>query len=69
MSNFLYCICKHGLECDYPELMYTSELIDKSDKLFYDKLKSWLHWNLKYLIMILVNKQTGKNGIPIWTQN
>jgi len=62
-------ICKYGLKCDYPELMYTSELIDKVDKLLYDKLKSWPHWDLKYLVMILVNKGTGKSGIPIWTQN
>ena len=53
-------ICKYGLKCDYPELMYTSELIDKDDKLLYDKLKSWPHWDLKYLVMILVNKGTGK---------
>ncbi len=62
-------ICKKGLETDYPELFYTADCIERKDKLLYDKLKSWPHWDRKYLIMILVSKQTGKGGIPIWEES
>ena len=62
-------IALNGLECDYPELLYTAELMNKSDKLLFEKLKSWPHWDLKYLLTICVPKSSGKGGIPIWSKN
>ena len=61
-------ICRNGLISDYPELNYTADLIRQDDELLYDKLKSWPHWNLKYLVMCLVPNQSGKGGLPIWTK-
>ena len=52
----------------YPELNYTADLIRQDDKLLYDKLKSWPHWNFKYLVLCVVPKQSGKGGIPIWQE-
>ena len=62
-------ICNNGLFTDYPELMYTSDLVKPNDRLLYDKLKSWPHWNRKYLVMCLVPIQSGKGGMPIWNEN
>ena len=62
-------IALNGLECDYPELLYTAELMNKSDKLLFEKLKSWPHWELKYLITICIPKSSGKGGLPIWSKN
>lgn len=59
----------NGLECDYPELLYTAELMNRNDKLLFEKLKNWPHWDLKYLLMICVSKDSGKGGIPIWNQD
>lgn len=61
-------ICKIGLISDYPELYYTAELISSQDKLLYDKLQSWPHWNRKFLMMCCVPKNSGKGGVPIWKQ-
>lgn len=58
-----------GLRCDYPELLYTAELMSISDKLLFDKLKSWPHWELKYLLTLCVPKNSGKGGIPIWNED
>lgn len=62
-------IALNGLECHYPELLYTAELMNKNDKLLFDKLKSWPHWNLKYLVMLCIPKEAGKDGLPIWNKN
>lgn len=62
-------IALNGLECDYPELLYTAELMNKNDKLLFEKLKSWPHWDLKYLLTIFVPKSSGKGGIPIWNED
>ena len=62
-------IAFNGLECDYPELLYTAELMSKSDKLLFEKLKNWPHWDLKYLLMLCVPKNSGKGGIPIWNED
>lgn len=61
-------IALNGLKCDYPELLYTAELMVKSDKLLFEKIKSWPHWNLKYLLTICVPKISGKGGLPIWNK-
>lgn len=60
-------ICSYGLKTDFPELYYTAELISHEDVLLYDKLKSWPHWDCKFLIMCCVPKNSGKGGIPIWS--
>ena len=62
-------IALNGLECDYPELLYTAELMNKSDKLLFEKLKSWPHWDLKYLLTVCIPKSSGKGGITIWSKN
>ena len=62
-------IALNGLECDYPELLYTADLMNKNDKLLFDKLKNWPHWDLKYLLTICVPKSSGKGGTPIWTED
>ena len=62
-------IVVEGLRCDYPELLYTAELMSKSDNLLFDKLKSWPHWELKYLLTLCVPKNSGKGGIPIWNED
>ena len=62
-------IIKEGLQCYYPEMYYTSEMISPEDKLLFAKLKNWPHWDRKYLVMIVLSKLTGKNGYPIWTKN
>lgn len=62
-------IIKKGLQCDFPEMYYTSEMIFPEDKLLFAKLKNWPHWNRKYLVMISLSKLTGKNGYPVWTKN
>ena len=62
-------IALNGLECDYPELLYTAELVNKNDKLLFEKLKSWPHWDLKYLLTVCVPKSSGKGGIPIWNED
>ena len=62
-------IALNGLECDYPELLYTAELMNKNDKLLFEKLKSWPHWDLKYLLTVCVPKCSGKGGIPIWNED
>lgn len=62
-------IALNGLECDYPELLYTAELMNKNDKLLFEKLKSWPHWDLKYLLTVCVPKSSGKGGIPIWNED
>ena len=59
-------ICYNGLISDFPELCYTSELIEKNDVLLYEKLKSWPHWNYKFLVLCIVPKSSGKGGTPIW---
>ena len=59
-------ICRLGLVSDYPELYYTAELINSQDKLLYDKLQSWPHWNRKFLIICCVPKNSGHGGVPIW---
>lgn len=61
-------ICRNGLISEYPELNYTADLIRQDDKFLYDKLKSWPHWNFKYLVLCVVSKQSGKGGIPIWQE-
>ena len=61
-------ICRFGLISDYPELYYTAELISSQDKLLYDKLQSWPHWDRKFLIMCCVPKNSGMGGEPIWKQ-
>lgn len=58
-----------GLKCEYPELLYTALLMKDDDKLLFEKLKNWPMWNLKYLLMISVPKNSGKGGIPIWIEN
>lgn len=58
--------CKFGLISDFPELYYTADLINSEDKLLYDKLKSWPHWECKFLVMCCVPKNSGKGGVPIW---
>lgn len=62
-------IMLNGLECEYPELFFTSDLMNKDDKLLFEKLKSWPHWDLKYLLTICVPKAAGKGGIPIWNRH
>lgn len=62
-------IMKEGLQCDYPEMYYTSELINPEDKLLFAKFKNWPHWDTKYLVMISLSKLTGKNGYPVWIEN
>ena len=62
-------IALNGLECDYPELLYTAELMNKNDSLLFEKLKNWPHWDLKYLLTVCVPKSSGKGGIPIWTKD
>jgi len=62
-------IALNGLKCDYPELLYTAELVNKNDKLLFEKLKSWPHWDLKYLLTVCVPKSSGKGGIPIWNED
>lgn len=59
-------ILKNGLQCDYPEMYYTSELVTQNDKLLFDKFRSWPHWDRKYLVMITLSKLTGMGGYPIW---
>ena len=56
----------NGLTCDFPELYYTADLMDREDPLLFDKLRSWPHWDLKYLLTLLIPKNSGKGGIPIW---
>jgi len=58
----------NGLQCDYPELLYTAELMNKNDNLLFEKLKNWPHWDLKYLLTLCVPKNSGKGGIPIWLE-
>ena len=58
----------NGLRCDYPELLYTAELMSKGDKLLFQKLKSWPYFDLKYLLIVCVPKNSGKGGIPIWNE-
>ena len=58
----------NGLRCDYPELLYTAELMNKNDNLLFEKLSSWPHWNLKYLLTLCVPKNSGKGGVPIWIE-
>lgn len=62
-------IALNGLECDYPELLYTAELMNKNDRLLFEKLKSWPHWDLKYLLTVCIPKSSGNGGIPIWSKN
>lgn len=59
-------ICNYGLTSDLPELYYTAEFISSKDNLLYDKLKSWPHWNYRFLVMCVVPKSSGKGGTPIW---
>lgn len=59
----------HGLTCDYPELYYTADLMNIEDPLLFDKLRSWPHWDLKYLLALLIPKNAGKGGIPIWNKD
>ena len=33
-------ILKTGLQCDYPEMYYTAELVNQSDKLLFDKFRN-----------------------------
>ena len=62
-------ILENGLSSYFPELLYTAELMNKNDKLLFEKLKSWPHWDSKYLLMICVSKNSGKGGKPIWTED
>jgi len=62
-------ICSCGLKTDFPDLYYTAELISNEDMLLYDKLKSWPHWDCKFLIMCCVPENSGKGGIPIWSKS
>lgn len=60
---------KTGLQCDYPEMYYTAELVNQSDKLLFDKFRNWPHWDRKYLVMIALSKLTDKGGIPVWIED
>lgn len=62
-------ILKSGLQCDYPEMCYTAELVTQKDKLLFDKFRSWPHWDRKYLVMIALSKLTGKGGLPVWIED
>lgn len=62
-------ILKSGLQCYYPEMYYTAELVDENDKLIFDKFRSWPHYDRKYLIMIVLSKLTGKGGVPVWIED
>lgn len=61
-------ICQNGMALDFPELYHTADFISSDDKLLYDKLKSWPHWECKFLVMCCVPKKSGKGGIPIWRE-
>ena len=61
-------ICKRGLLSDYPELNYTAYMMETDDRLLYDKLKSWPFAELKFLVMCVVPRNSGKGGVPIWTE-
>ena len=61
-------ICKSGLQSDYPELNYTAYMMEAEDRLLYDKLKSWPFANLKFLVICVVPRNSGKGGVPIWTK-
>lgn len=59
----------NGFTCDYPELYYTAFLMEASDPLLFEKLKSWPYYSLKYLVTMFIPKNAGKGGIPIWDED